>query len=477
MFARILLHDWRVLRAERTLIVTALVFGAALAYGLFTGVRWCADLRAANRAALEEEDRRFEALRTQTAELERDGGTAPGYRDPRNPSPLGQARGARYAILPPLSVAPLAIGQSDLLPSSYKMSTDARETVLAPAELENPRALLTGRFDLSFVVVYLLPLLVLVLSYNIVSVEKEQGTLPLALSQPVSLRTLVSAKVALRGLLIVGLLLAVCLLGLIVSGIATADRDTAARLALWSLVVVAYATLWFGVALSVSAFAKPSATNAMMLAGCWLIAVVILPAAINLAVTTIYPVPSRVEMVQAVRLASDAATAEGSTLLARYYEDHPELMSTADRATTDFNAIRVAVNADVERRVRPVIDQYDVQLAAQQRAVSVLQYLSPAILVQETLGDLAGTGAARHQHFVSLVNAYHRQWREFFLPLVLAKARVTDHSSIPRFAYVEEPFSGVLARTIRNLAALGLFAAGFALFGLSRLRRFPIAGS
>jgi ABC-2 type transport system permease protein len=220
----------------------------------------------------------------------------------------------------------------------------------------------------------------------------------------------------------------------------------------------------------------PSSTNAMLLAGGWLVAVIILPAAINLAVTTLYPVPSRVRMVQAVRLASDEATAEGSKLLARYYEDHPELVSSADRATTDFNALRVAVNTEVERRVRPVVDQYERQLAAQQRSVALLRYLSPAILAQDALSDLAGTGAARHRHFVSLVDGYHRQWREFFVPLVLAKARVTDHAAIPRFTYVEEPFSSVLGRTLRNVAALGVLAAAFALFGLARLRRFPVAG-
>jgi ABC-2 type transport system permease protein len=369
----------------------------------------------------------------------------------------------------------LAVGQSDLLPSYYRMSMDARETVLAPAELENPRALLTGRFDLAFVIVYLLPLLILVLSYNLVSVEREQGTLPLALSQPVSLSTLVGAKVLLRGLLIVGFAVAIGIGGLLL-GRATVTVDVMSRLALWVLVVAAYGALWFGVALVVASFGRPSATNAMTLAGCWLVAVILLPAVISLLVTTLYPVPSRVRMVQAIRSASDTATAEGSKLLARYYEDHPELVSTADRATTDFNALRVAVNAEVERQVRPVVDEYERQLAAQQRMVGILRYLSPAIVAQDALSDLAGTGAARHRHFVSLVDEYHRQWREFFIPLVLAKARVTDHSTIPRFQYVEESFSRVLSRTSVNLLALGVPVVLLGFVGLHRLRRCPVVG-
>jgi hypothetical protein len=37
-------------------------------------------------------------------------------------------------------------------------------------------------------------------TYNVLSGENEQGTLPLALSQPVSLATIASSKVALRAL-------------------------------------------------------------------------------------------------------------------------------------------------------------------------------------------------------------------------------------------------------------------------------------
>ena len=68
-------------------------------------------------------------------------------------------------------------------------------------------------------------------------------------------------------------------------------------------------------------------------------------------------------MVQAVREASDEANAGGSTLLARYYEDHPELaIGDAAQAMNDFNIVRVAVNDDVERRVRPVIDHFEEQV-------------------------------------------------------------------------------------------------------------------
>ena len=56
--------------------------------------------------------------------------------------------------MPPGSLAALSIGQSDLLPYYFRMTTEARENVTSGAELENPQRLLTGRFDLAFVLIY-----------------------------------------------------------------------------------------------------------------------------------------------------------------------------------------------------------------------------------------------------------------------------------------------------------------------------------
>ena len=121
-------------------------------------------------------------------------------------------------MLPPGPLAPLAIGQSDLLPYYFKVSTDARENIVAATELENPQRLLVGRFDLAFVLIYLYPLLILGITYNMLSAEKEQGTLALALSQPVSLSTLVTGKVTLRALLLVGIVVVFSAVALAAAG-------------------------------------------------------------------------------------------------------------------------------------------------------------------------------------------------------------------------------------------------------------------
>ncbi|MEW6320368.1 MAG: DUF3526 domain-containing protein [Acidobacteriota bacterium] len=148
----------------------------------------------------------------------------------------------------------------------------------------------------------------------------------------------------------------------------------------------------------------------------------------------------------------------------------------AEQAMRDFNMIRVVVNDDVERRVRPVVERYERQIAAQQAVIDRLRFLSPAVLMQDALSDLAGTGMARHRHFLAQVDRFHAHWRAYFTPLIFQRAQVTSFDEVPRFVFVEEATGDVARRAGVGVAGLGVPAAILAWAGLRRLRRYPVAG-
>jgi ABC-2 type transport system permease protein len=470
-------HEWRSLASDGSAWITVAMFAAAIGYGALNGVRWVAFQQHAIAEAQHEEAERFRKHEMEILRITSEKATVSAFSDPRNPDVVGRSLGARYAILPPAPLAALAVGQSDLLPYYVKMTTDAKETVLAATEIENPHRLLAGRFDLAFVLIYLYPLLILALTYNLLSVEKEQGTLVLALSQPVSLRTLAAGKVALRFGLFLGAVIVTVALATTLGSTDLEAVGALLRLVLWVSAVTLYGLFWFAVALVVAALGKSSAANAMILAGVWLVLVVLVPSLLSMAATTMYPVPSRVEMIQAMRVASDEANAEGSKLLARYYEDHPELATgDAQQAMNDFNLVRVAVTSDVERRVKPVLDRYTQQLSAQQHLVGRARFLSPAILMQDALNDVAGTGGPRHANFVRQVEAYHQRWRDYFVRLVFEKRRLQDYSQIPRFVFNEESTADVTRRAAVSLAWLAAASLGIAAVAFMRLRRYPVVG-
>lgn len=175
-------------------------------------------------------------------------------------------------------------------------------------------------------ILYFFPLLILALSFNLVAAEKEEVTLAMLLSNPVRLRQIVLGKIVLRALVIFTTAIAFSLFGFYFSG----GSATPWYLLLWITVVLAYGAFWFALAIPVNAFGKSAATNAIILAACWLAFVVVIPSTINLVATTLYPVPSRVEFITAMRGESDEAERKGSQLLGKYLQDHPELGNPAD---------------------------------------------------------------------------------------------------------------------------------------------------
>jgi ABC-2 type transport system permease protein len=183
-------------------------------------------------------------------------------------------------------------------------------------------------------------------------------------------------------------------------------------------------------------------------------------------------------MIQATRRASAEATAKGSQLLAKYFEDHPELTAGGQADPNDFYTRNIAVQSETERLIQPVLDHFDRQVAGQQALVDRFRFLSPAIVTQAALNDLAGTGVARYRHFLTLVEQFHQQWQAFFYPRIVQKAQLqaADYDGFPTFQFYEESASAVTRRVLIGLLGIVLPALLIGWYGLRALRRYPLAG-
>jgi ABC-2 type transport system permease protein len=398
------------------------------------------------------------------------------WTNPAVPSVAGGTQATRYAVLPPAPLATFAVGQSDLYPYYTRVSTRSKQTFIVNDEIENPVNLLAGRFDLAFVVIYVLPLLILALSYNLVSGEREQGTLDLVLSQPVDARRVIAAKLLARVGVVLGVTLVVLLLGTLLGGAALGAEGVLPRLALWALVVGLYALFWFGAALAVSAMGRSSATNAVVLLGVWLAVVVIVPSLYNMTVTSLRPSPSRVELTTELRAATDEANEQGAVLLQKFYLDHPEMMAGGAADMDNFAARSVAVQEAVEQAMAPAVAAFDQRLMEQQALADRFRFVSPALVLQAALFDLAGTSVHRYRAYSEAVDAFHASWRAWFFPRVFAKETLTpaDYDALPAFTFREEPAGAVAARVAPGIAGLLLptvLLGVLALGGLKRIGR------
>ena len=225
----------------------------------------------------------------------------------------------------------------------------------------------------------------------------------------------------------------------------------------------------------VNSLRRSSAWNATVLVGAWLVLVVVLPAAINIAAGLLHPLPSRVQMITVQREASNEAVNQRSELLARYLEDHPEMAEGVVAEEPGLGALAWAATDAVNRRLEEVTAEHDARRAEQIALVRRYRFLSPALLAQEVLIDAAGTGDARFAAFQSQVRAFAERWRGFFVPAILASEQMDAGvlSDVPQFRLADEASADVVRRAGVPLAVLlgllGLVGAGAGV-GLGRVR-------
>ncbi|MGJ7528776.1 ABC transporter permease subunit [Variovorax sp. GB1P17] len=477
-------QECRLMLAERGLWIVGALFLLLVAYALGNGLLQTAH-RDRAQAAVAQADRDTRAAQRVQLEAILAGTAQPTpFQNPADPSRMASSYGGHHVILPTAPLGPVALGQSDLFPSQYEVTNQSRVVFMNPSDIESPWHLMSGHFDLAFVIVYLLPLLIFALSYNLLSAERENGTLRLLLSQPLRLRTLLAGKLSVRAAVLLGpavlLPVAVLLIARQV-GWVDASGDVGGATLWWALLVGAYALFWFALVVAVNAFGASSATNAMVLVIAWVLLVLVAPVLLNLAVTQASPAPSRTELATRQRVVTAEAMKRHADLLSADYQHvgrgvilvpRDGKIEIAGRALAMY-----AIEREVDEAIRPELDRFDTQQAHQQVLLGRFGVVSPAAVAYEGMTALAGTGARRHARFDAQTVAYHEAWKAFFFPRIDARDALmpADFDRIPAFAWQEEPTS--LMRHQAVLAVLQLLLPSLLLFGVAawRLRRFSVA--
>ncbi len=455
-----LLFEVRLALRDRATWVLLALFAFALAYALNGGAELARHQRAIVGPALEQsrmlDSQVRDALQRQTI-------------DPRQ-----LARQPLVAALPPAPLPTLASGQADLAPSVETVSLWRLQTPTdARSELENPSRLLSGRFDLAFVLVWLFPLFLLGLAYDLLAGDRESGTLRLVLSRGVRPGAWLAVRALARGAPALALALLATWASSWWGDVASSAPDSGARLAHACVLVGAYGLFWLSVAALVNALARSAAAAATALGAAWVAVVLVAPTLLNIVVESLHPMPSRAELVASAREASGDAERRGNEVLNSFYRDHPELAPPGMQV--DFAQRILAVQEDVARAMDPVAERFDAQLDAQQRIVELWRFASPAIAVHEALTDLAGTGYWRQRAFREQLAGFKDAVHAFFSPRIHKNNWLTkaDADQFPRFVFAEEPaerWSSRVRLSILGVLALAVVAALIAVSRLSARR-------
>lgn len=387
--------------------------------------------------------------------------------DPRNPVVFNRVS-PRFAFFQPGPLNSFATGQSDVFRFQYVISyrTDYNTQ---KEHASNGLAVLYGRFDISFLVTFLLPLFIIALNYNVLSAEKENGTLKILHSQGATHLQLACSKTIVSTSFFTLLLLVPVVCSMIMTKDFSGSLNAiAAYLAIGFL----YTLFWHILSVFVNRMLKSSAYNATLLLSWWLALVIVLPSLVNTLTEIVHPVPSRTKFITEYRrVQSDIGRDSNSAVLDKYFFDHPELVkqdtagNQRNKANEFYKASHVTQDK-TQKALEPVYAKHDEALRSANAFATRIGRISPAVCMQQSLTLLAGQSSMQYQHF----NEKIIQWRKQYLPFILQKLlqdKEVTTSEVERFrpfAYESYDYSqkllinGIVLLLINCILALAITA-------------------
>jgi ABC-2 type transport system permease protein len=418
MFLFISKYEWLALKANKLLLLVAAVTAFVLMFALWDGYKRVS-FQTKTIAAIEQQQKAdYEKYSRQIASIKPgqhfDGGH---FGDPTNPFYFGNRMGAKYAVLPPAPLSIISTGQSDLFPYYYKLTLSKRQALYHSEEIENPHVLYNGSFDLSFVIIFLLPLVIIAFTYNIYAAEKQNGTLQLLMAQNTSVQKITAYRLLFRYLLFCGFTTVILFTGLLSFGVnVSASFSPLAKVV---GIVWLYAAFWFAFAFMINSFKKNAGFNATVLTGSWLLLVLIIPTILSVVVNQLHPNRSRLDLITKTRDISDSI-ASSNNVLNRFLEEHPEF-KPAGTAQPDRNSTTLRSRIEVEMQKEILLNEFAITTQKREALVNRYRFFSPAIFLQQLLNNCAGTNEKRYVDFDNQVKKYHQAYRNYFEPLVYSK--------------------------------------------------------
>lgn len=336
------------------------------------------------------------------------------------------------AVHRPGALAALAFRNESIDPHSALVNGWRSEASLFRRyEVQGPSALWAGKLDLSFIVIVLMPLFILVLSFDVLSSERAAGRYPLFLVQGGRAGRRLAARLLVVSLPIVSVLLLCVVVAAVANGASGAD------VLIWSGVCLAYAFFWAGIGALIAVRFHQPVTGALAVLAAWATIVVLIPSGAQFAAQAFYPLPSRVSFL------TDARDAEGSSRrnveerAEIYMAEHPGQSDAGDEEVPGFYRTSYLSNVDINQRVAPIVETLESQQAAQREFAAKVAYLSPAMLASQALHAASGTGPLRAAQFREQTRAYLRMLLTRIGPATVSKSRISSDAAreIPEFSF------------------------------------------
>lgn len=316
----------------------------------------------------------------------------------------------------------LSIGQRDVNTTIQSVTIRNLEAQKYDTDLYNPANLLAGNLDYSFVLIYLFPLLIIALTYNLLSEEKEGQTWRLVSVQAKNPLRYLWQKIVIRA---VGVHAALAII-LGYAGVILSLQLNAAFFAVVCLSVL-YIVFWFALSFWVMSWNKSSSVNAVSLLSFWIVLTIVCPGVANNYLINKYPVPeamhTAIEQREGVHEKWDM---DKKVTMDAFYAHYPQFKKYP-LPNKQFNwlwyyAMQQMGDDDAKGQATAMLEK----LRLREQVSTTIALPVPTLFTQLQLNNLTHSGLSNHLDFLDSTNKFHEKMRLYFYPRIFEEATVKE---------------------------------------------------
>ncbi len=311
----------------------------------------------------------------------------------------------------PSNFAFAALGHRDEQPWKHRIRMLALEGQIYERDVGNPSLALIGRFDFSFLASFVLPLILIVLLYDLRASERTAGRYNLLEStaaRPASIWRL-------RALIRVSAISMCLLIPLVFAGW-FAGTDFLTLLSA-SAIVLAYAIFWSLVCYCFSAWRKSGSVILMTLIGIWSVTSIVIPASARLIVDRSVPLPSGADILMLQREAvNDAWDLPKDETMKPFFERHPQWAHYQPETTGFAWQWFFAFQQVGDQKTEPLANAYRDGRLQRDHIAAWISLLAPPSLLERSLQSLANTDVNASIDYENEVRTFHLKLREYYYP-------------------------------------------------------------
>jgi ABC-2 type transport system permease protein len=398
----IFLYEWTHFTRSPFKIAALLLFIVASIYGLHNG----ADLYEKQNNEIERLTQERETEIKTTLSYFDDGKKGPDERPwVDNTQPFWAIYNApTYAFKTPPPTMVYAIGQTEQYGFYKKINAwsnpyDADMT----QEISNPERIQSGTLDFSFAILFLLPLLLLVLLYNIKGKEAEQGFLPLVFVQTGSKSWWIVSRTAFYTILLLLVLVGVMLYGATLTNVFETNADS-----FWNIMmyVTIYLLFWVIIYFLILKYSKSTVSNTLLMIGVWLLFAFIVPATIQQWIAIEKPTNLMVDLIDVKRDKTSEINEQSEALVNRQmFELYPKLKETKTFKDTTIVRKRAgySTNALVAIEMKNATKSIEDDNDAKNQLVESTYWFNPITFFQNKLNKLTNTHYEDYESYRNVI--------------------------------------------------------------------------